>query len=79
MVRRYKIAASLLRGGDGAAPVELLGKFVVVDCEETSRKLLGVAGELWKGALQWVHFTLGRLAGEGTTIPLQISKVYAIC
>lgn len=62
----YESTAALLRSGDtDAAPVEIQGRLLVVDCEETSRKLLGMAEKLSKGALQWVTSTLGRLTGEG--------------
>lgn len=53
-----------LRSGSDAAPVELPGRLLVVDCEETSGKLLNIAGELSKGALQWVTSTLSRLTSE---------------
>lgn len=61
---RYSKTAATLRAGGEAAPVELGGALVVVDCEVTSRKLLEVAGGLWKGALQWVNVTLIKLAGK---------------
>lgn len=62
---RYKTAAAILRtGGCAAAPVELPGRLLVVNCEDISRKLLRIAGKLSKGALQRLNFTLTRLTGE---------------
>lgn len=52
----------MLRAGGDAAPVELPGRMVVVDCEEASRKLLQVSGDLRRGTLQRVESTLGKLA-----------------
>lgn len=64
-ISRYKETAALLRTGGEAAPVEIKKKLVTVDCEDILRNLLRVTCELWKGALQWVNFTLSKLAGEG--------------
>lgn len=61
---RYKRIAAVLRGVGEAAPVELPGRMIVVDCEATSRKLLGISADLWKGALQRVELTLAKLASE---------------
>lgn len=61
---RYKGTAAVLRTGGDAAPVELPGRMVVVDCEEASRKLLQVSGDLRKGVLQRVESTLGKLASK---------------
>ncbi|CAM9162262.1 unnamed protein product, partial [Hapterophycus canaliculatus] len=61
-LKRYKSTAAVLREGGDAAPVELPGKMLVVDCEETSTKLLRIAGDLQKGVLRRVDFTLKQLA-----------------
>lgn len=61
---RYKSNAAILRAGGDAAPVELPGRVLVVDCEETSRKLLQVSAGLRKGALLRVTSTLFKLAGR---------------
>ncbi|CAM9985812.1 unnamed protein product [Scytosiphon promiscuus] len=60
-LERYRDTAAVLRAGGDAAPVELPGTMVVVDCEETSTKLLRIAGDLQKGLLRRVDFTLKQL------------------
>eukprot|EP00752_Nemacystus_decipiens_P012854 g11381.t1 len=65
-LERYKSTAAVLRAGGDAAPVELPSKMVVVDCEEASRKLLQVAGDLRRGVLQRVESTLGKLTSGVT-------------
>eukprot|EP00903_Cladosiphon_okamuranus_P012758 g11926.t1 len=65
-LERYKSTAAVLRAGGDAAPVELPGRMVVVDCEAASRKLLQVSGDLRKGALQRVETTLGKLTSGVT-------------
>ncbi|CAN0501056.1 unnamed protein product, partial [Ectocarpus sp. 12 AP-2014] len=57
-LRRYKSTAAVLRTSGDAAPVELPGGIIVVDCQKTSEKLLQVAGDLCKGVLQRVTSTL---------------------
>lgn len=64
----------MLRGGGDAAPVELPGRMVVVDCEKASRKLLQVSGDLRKGALQRVESTLGKLASTSPPIESLFGK-----
>lgn len=54
----------MLRAGGDAAPVELPGKMLVVDCEETSTKLLRIAGDLQRGMLRRVDSTLRQLTSE---------------
>ncbi|CAB1120679.1 unnamed protein product [Ectocarpus sp. CCAP 1310/34] len=65
-LRRYKSTAAVLRTGGDAAPVELPGGIVVVDCQKTSEKLLQVAGDLCKGVLQRVTSTLNKLTSGVT-------------
>ncbi|CBJ27106.1 similar to Dynein heavy chain 3, axonemal (Axonemal beta dynein heavy chain 3) (Ciliary dynein heavy chain 3) [Ectocarpus siliculosus] len=65
-LRRYKSTAAVLRTGGDAAPVELQGGIVVVDCQKTSEKLLQVAGDLCKGVLQRVTSTLNKLTSGVT-------------
>lgn len=57
----------MLRGVGEAAPVALPGRMIVVDCEATSRKLLSISANLWKGALQRVEFSLAKLASKSIT------------
>ncbi|CAM9159174.1 unnamed protein product, partial [Ectocarpus sp. 8 AP-2014] len=64
--RRYKSTAAVLRTGGDAAPVELPGGIIVVDCQKTSEKLLQVAGDLCKGVLQRVTSTLNKLTSGVT-------------
>lgn len=65
----------MLRAGGDAAPVELPGRMVVVDCEEASRKLLQVSGDLRKSALQRVESTLGKLASTSPLMEFLPSKI----